>query len=86
MTATAAAVLALGLGLANLRQLTSELGRIWLIGGAAWFFFLRAGPLAERLASGPAAGASFLRYAWPLLSSWVSWPPRWSSRATWARC
>jgi cell division protein FtsW (lipid II flippase) len=67
VTATAAAVLALGLGLANLRQLTSELGRIWLIGGAAWFFFLRAGPLAERLASGPAAGASFLRYAWPLL-------------------
>jgi cell division protein FtsW (lipid II flippase) len=65
--ATAAAVLALGLGLANLRQLTSELGRAWLIVGAAWFFFLRAGPLAERLASAPAAGASFLRYAWPLL-------------------
>jgi cell division protein FtsW (lipid II flippase) len=65
--AAAAAVLALGLGLSNLRQLTSELGRVWLVVGAAWFFFLRAGPLAERLASAPAAGASYLRYAWPLL-------------------
>jgi cell division protein FtsW (lipid II flippase) len=64
---SAAAVLALGLGLSNLRQLTSELGRVWLVVGAAWFFFLRAGPLAERMASAPAAGASFLRYAWPLL-------------------
>jgi cell division protein FtsW (lipid II flippase) len=63
----AAAVLALGLGLSNLRQLTSELGRVWLVVGAAWFFFLRAGPLAERMASAPAAGASYLRYAWPLL-------------------
>ena len=65
--AAAAAVLALGLGLSNLRQLTSELGRVWLVVGAAWFFFLRAGPLAQRLASAPAAGASYLRYAWPLL-------------------
>ena len=47
---TAAAVVAFGLGLSNLRQLTSELGRLWLIVGAAWFFFLRAGPLTERLA------------------------------------
>jgi len=65
--AAAAAVLTLGLGLSNLRQLTSELGRVWLVVGAAWFFFLRAGPLAQRLASAPAAGASYLRYAWPLL-------------------
>ena len=36
----------------NMRQLTSKLGRVWLIVGAAWFFFLRAGPLAERLARG----------------------------------
>ena len=56
-----------GLALANLRQLTSELGRVWLIVGAAWFFFLRAGPLAERLARSGRAGVSFLRYAWPLL-------------------
>ena len=49
------AVLAFGIVLANMRQLTSELGRIWLIVGAAWFFFLRAGPLTERLARiGPA--------------------------------
>ncbi|HEX2540056.1 MAG TPA: FtsW/RodA/SpoVE family cell cycle protein, partial [Caldimonas sp.] len=50
-----------------LRQLTSELGRVWLIVGAAWFFFLRAGPLTDRLARHGALGASFLRYAWPLL-------------------
>ena len=54
--ATAAAVLAFGLALANLRQLTSELGRVWLIVGAAWFFFLRAGPLTERLARGGTRG------------------------------
>ena len=65
--ATAAAVLAFGLALAHLRQLTSELGRVWLIGGAAWFFFLRAGPLTERLARSGKAAFSFLRYAWPIL-------------------
>jgi cell division protein FtsW (lipid II flippase) len=54
-------------GLANRAQLTSELGRVWLIVGAAWFFFLRAGPMTERLArSGPTA-LSFLGYAWPML-------------------
>jgi len=64
---TAAAVLAFGIALAHLRQLTSELGRVWLIGGAAWFFFLRAGPLTERLARSGKAATSFLRYAWPIL-------------------
>jgi len=67
VVATLAAVLAFGLVLANMRQLTSELGRIWLIVGAAWFFFLRAGPLTERLAKNGSAVFSFLRYAWPLL-------------------
>jgi len=67
VAATAAAVLAFGVALANLRQITSELGRVWLIAGAAWFFFLRAGPLTERLARSGKAGASFLRYAWPIL-------------------
>jgi cell division protein FtsW (lipid II flippase) len=61
------AVLAFGLVLANKRQLTSELGRVWLIGGAAWFFFLRAGPLTERLATNGRAALSFLRTLWPLL-------------------
>jgi len=65
--ATAGAVLAFGIALAHLRQLTSELGRIWLIVGAAWFFFLRAGPMTERLARGGAAVFSFLRYSWPIL-------------------
>ena len=65
--ATAAAVLAFGLALANLRQITSEIGRVWLICGAAWFFFLRAGPLTERLARSGKAATSFLRYAWPML-------------------
>ncbi|MEP7058744.1 MAG: FtsW/RodA/SpoVE family cell cycle protein, partial [Caldimonas sp.] len=63
---TGAAVLLFGLGLAHMRQLTSELGRVWLIVGAAWFFFLRAAPLAERLARSGAAGISFWRYLWPL--------------------
>ncbi|MEO5843552.1 MAG: FtsW/RodA/SpoVE family cell cycle protein, partial [Caldimonas sp.] len=67
LAATAVAVLAFGLALAHLRQLTSELGRVWLIVGAAWFFFLRAGPLTERLARSGTAAASFLRYAWPML-------------------
>jgi len=65
--ATAGALTVFALSLSNLRQLTSELGRVWLIVGAAWFFFLRAGPLAERLArAGPAAVAGW-RYLWPLL-------------------
>ena len=66
LTATAVALLAFGLGLANMRQLTSELGKLWLIVGAAWFFFLRAGPLTERLARASAAGTSLWRYVWPL--------------------
>ncbi len=60
------AVLGFGFAFANLRQLTSELGRVWLIVGAAWFFFLRAGPLAERLARSGPAGIAFWRYVWPL--------------------
>ncbi|MEO6362609.1 MAG: FtsW/RodA/SpoVE family cell cycle protein [Caldimonas sp.] len=63
----AAGVLVVAFALANMRQLTSELGRIWLIGGAAWFFFLRAGPMTEQLARSGRAGGSFLRYAWPML-------------------
>lgn len=62
-----AAVLASGLLLSNLRQLTSEMGRIWLVIGAAWFFFLRGSPLAERLARAPGSLVSLLRFAWPLL-------------------
>ena len=64
---TSAALAGFGLTLSNVRQLTSEIGRVWLIVGAAWFFFLRAGPLAERLARSGPAGASFWRYVWPLL-------------------
>lgn len=64
---TATGVLAFGLGLANLRQLTSEIGRVWLIIGAAWFFFLRGEPLAERLARAGPAAVSVLRYVAPLL-------------------
>jgi hypothetical protein len=64
-----AALLAFGLTLSNMRQLTSELGRLWLIVGAAWFFFMRGGPLAERLARSGTTGTSFWRYVGPLL--WV---------------
>ncbi|WP_439384269.1 FtsW/RodA/SpoVE family cell cycle protein [Ideonella sp. YS5] len=62
-----AGVLAFGMALSSMRQLTSELGRVWLIVGAAWFFFLRAAPLAERLARSGTAGGSFWRYLGPLL-------------------
>ena len=65
--ATLVAVTAAGLAFANMRQLTSELGRLWLIVGGAWFFFLRGDPLAERLARSGRAGASLLRYMGPLL-------------------
>jgi cell division protein FtsW (lipid II flippase) len=67
VVATLTAVAAFGVVLANKRQLTSELGRVWLIVGAAWFFFLRAGPLTERLAKNGRAVLSFFRYAWPIL-------------------
>jgi len=67
LLSTLAAVVVFGLSLSNMRQLTSELGRVWLIVGAAWFFFLRAGPLAERLARSGPAGISFWRYVWPML-------------------
>jgi cell division protein FtsW (lipid II flippase) len=60
-------VLAFGVALSSMRQLTSELGRVWLIVGAAWFFFLRAAPLAERLARSGTASVSFWRYLGPLL-------------------
>lgn len=55
-----------GMLLAGIRQLTSELGRVWLIIGVAWFFFLRGAPTAERLARRGSLVASLVRYAWPL--------------------
>jgi hypothetical protein len=58
---------AVGLLLTNIRQLTSEIGRVWLIVGAAWFFFLRGTPLAERLARSGNSILSLFRYVWPLL-------------------
>src|SRR4030095_10743699 len=56
-----------GILLTNIRQLTSELGRVWLIVGAAWFFFLRGAPLAERIARSGSSLFSLVRYVWPLL-------------------
>ena len=56
----------LATALANLRQLTSELGRLWLIVGAAWFFFLRGTPLTQRLAQSGNSLTSLVRYASPL--------------------
>jgi len=53
--------------LLNVRQLTSELGRLWLIVGAAWFFFLRGTPLTERLIRSGTSIGSLVRYVWPLL-------------------
>ena len=59
-------VVAFALLLANTRQLTSEIGRLWLVVGAAWFFFLRGTPLTERLARSAGSFASLLRYTAPL--------------------
>jgi len=55
-----------GAAMSNMPQLTSELGRLWLIVGAAWFFFLRGDPLAKRLATSGASVVSLARYVWPL--------------------
>ncbi len=52
--------------LSGIRQLTSEIGRVWLIVGVAWFFFLRGAPVAERLARSGHLVVSLVRYAWPL--------------------
>ncbi len=57
---------ATGALLTGIRQLTSELGRVWLIVGVAWFFFLRGAPVAERLARRGGFLVSLVRYAWPL--------------------
>ena len=51
---------------ANVPQVTSEVGRLWLIAGAAWFFFLRGMPLAERVAQSGSSFVSLVRYVWPL--------------------
>ena len=64
---TLALLAAIGSLLLNLRQLTSELGRLWLAVGAAWFFFLRGTPLTERLARSGNSIGSLIRYVWPLL-------------------
>ena len=63
---TLALIATFGALLANLRQVTSELGRLWLMMGAAWFFFLRGAPLAERLARNGTSMASLVRYVLPL--------------------
>ena len=87
VVATAAALLAFGIALANKRQLTSELGRVWLIVGAAWFFFLRGAPLTEpgsRAASWPRSRSSATRGRCCSSSAFSS--PPCSSPATWARC
>lgn len=60
------AVWVLGSLLLHVRQLTSEIGRLWLIVGGAWFFFLRGGPLAERLARTREPVLSLIGYALPL--------------------
>ncbi len=60
-------VAAVGALLGNVPQLTSELGRLWLVVGAAWFFFMRGDPLAERLARSGSSLGSLVRYVAPLL-------------------
>ncbi len=67
VAATLALIGIVGALLLNIRQLTSEIGRLWLIVGAAWFFFLRGTPLTERLARSGKSIGSLLRYVWPML-------------------
>jgi len=57
----------MGALLPNSPQLTSEIGRLWLIFGAAWFFFMRGTPLTERLARSGSSIASLVGYVWPLM-------------------
>ncbi len=58
---------AVGVLLPNSPQLSSEIGRLWLIVGAAWFFFMRGTPFTERLARSGTSLVSLARYVWPLL-------------------
>ena len=67
VVAMLAAVAAVGAALPSRPQITSELGRVWLIGGASWFFFLRGEPLAARLARSGTSIGSLVRYSWPLV-------------------
>jgi len=66
IVATLALIGLFGALLVNLRQVTSELGRVWLMVGAAWFFFLRGAPFAERLARAGTSWTSLVRYIMPL--------------------
>jgi hypothetical protein len=67
LAAMLALVGAVGSLLPSSPQLTSEMGRLWLIVGAAWFFFMRGTPFTERLARSGNSLASLFRYVWPLL-------------------
>jgi cell division protein FtsW (lipid II flippase) len=57
----------IAVSLINVRQLTSEMGKLWLIVGAAWFFFLRGTPLTERFGPSGNSIGSLARYTRPLL-------------------
>jgi len=67
LVAMLALISVIALLLLNVRQFTSELGKLWLIVGAAWFFFLRGTPLTERLAQSGTSIGSLVRYTRPLL-------------------
>ena len=67
LIAALALTVVVGALLLNVRQLTSELGRLWLVIGAAWFFFLRGTPFTERLARSGGSIGSLFRYLSPLL-------------------
>jgi len=67
LIAALALTVAVGALLLNVRQLTSEIGRLWLVIGAAWFFFLRGTPFTERLAQRGGSIGSLFRYLSPLL-------------------
>ena len=67
LSATAALVLGTGALLASAPQISSEVGRLWLIVGASWFFFLRGDPMLKRLAKSGGSVGSLARYVAPLV-------------------
>src|SRR5258706_14405108 len=48
-------------------QLTSEVFRLWLVLGVAWFFFVRGETVLSHAAGGVSGGLRGLAFVWPLL-------------------
>ena len=86
LVAPAAVVLAvlvivavIGALLSGVRQLTSELGRVWLMVGVGWFFFLRGAPRGRAHGEKPAIPS----HRWSAMRGRLpSWRSCWSARCS----